>query len=238
MLIIVPTRSRPQNVAKVVQDWEETGAFEDGARLMFALDGDDPKSGLYDLALAGVAASPVSAFIVPQWKPMVHKLDSCARFMADEERHFAIGFAGDDHLPRTDGWANEYIENLIELGTGIVSCPDGYRRDDLPTQWARTSDIVRALGRMVPASVEHLYCDDAIRDLGKALGRYRYLDDVLIEHMHPIAGKADVDDQYDRVNSRGQYRYDRGEYLLWRDGVSSRSLTRDAATIRNIIERN
>jgi hypothetical protein len=245
MLIIVPTRFRPQNVAKVVRAWEATGAFEDGAELLFAIDADDPAHYEYasTIMLHRTLGFPIKRSTSTRWKPMVHKLNGVASAYVDQPEHprqtyFAIGFAGDDHLPRTDGWANEYLETLIEMGTGVVSCSDGYRTDDLPTQWAMTSDIVRALGRMVPANVEHLYCDDAVRDLARAVNRYVYRDSVLIEHMHPVAKKADRDGQYDRVNSRDQFARDRGEYLLWRDGASNRSLIRDAATIRTIIERN
>ncbi len=220
MLIIVPTRSRPENVAKVVEAWGATGAFDDGAELCFAFDADDLKRGLYDLATVDHRA-----WVEPEWLPMVHKLDRAATGWAHAKlgqkdgagyRYFALGFAGDDHLPRTRGWAGRYINALAEMGTGIVSCPDGHRDDQLPTQWAMTSDIVRALGRMVPAPVEHLYCDDAIRDLGRAAGCYRWLDDVLIEHMHPLWKRGQWDEQYRRVNDSGQYARDNAAYDTWR----------------------
>lgn len=229
LLIIVPTRSRPQNVAKVVKAWEDTGAFEDGAVLSFAIDHDDPK--YLEYLAAYDQHEQIHVSIHYTWKPMVHKLDTAARWAALAAKPaFAIGFAGDDHLPRTKGWAQRYLAELTEMGTGIVSCPDGYRRDDLPTQWAMTSDIVRALGRMVPAPVEHLYCDDAIRDLAKAAGCWRYLDDVLIEHVHPAARKAEWDDQYLSVNRREQFRKDRVAYGEWRLD----QLALNVADIRNM----
>jgi hypothetical protein len=232
LLIIVPTRSRPQNVAKVVKAWEDTGAFEDGAELCFAHDRDDPAHGLYHLAIASTQHQhhpKVRSYSLPKWVPMVHKLNDVAKLYATYYPEYsAIGFAGDDHLPRTKGWAGRYLAELTEMGTGIVSCPDGYRRDDLPTQWAMTANIVRALGRMVPAPVEHLYCDDAIRDLAKAAGCWRYLDDVLIEHVHPAARKAEWDDQYLSVNRREQFRNDRVAYRGW----TSDGCGRDAETVR------
>ncbi|WP_037684635.1 hypothetical protein, partial [Streptomyces griseus] len=106
---------------------------------------------------------------------------------------------------RTVGWAGRYVDELRQLGTGIVYGDDGYQGERLPTQWAMTADVVGALGRMVPAPVEHLYCDNSVLDLGRAAGCIRYLPDVLVEHMHPVAGKAADDDQYRRVNSSAQY---------------------------------
>jgi hypothetical protein len=96
-----------------------------------------------------------------------------------------------------------------------------------------TADIVRALGKMVPAPVDHLYCDNAIRDLGRRADCLTYLPDVLIEHMHPAAGKASTDPQYQRVNSRQQYKGDRAAYHQW---IESAQLELDAATVRKLTE--
>lgn len=218
MLIIVPTRSRPESVAKVVRAWEETHAFRH-ADLCFSYDMDDPHFAAYSQALLESDAPGDATRWVhcPSWKPLVPKLNTAA--MLHRDQYFAIGFAGDDHLPRTHGWAARYLEALIEMGTGIVSCPDGYRDDDLPTQWAMTADIVRALGRMVPAPVEHLYCDDAIRDLAKAADCWCWMPDLLIEHMHPLNAKRNGvawDDQYRRVNNPEQYERDSAAYEAWK----------------------
>jgi len=229
MLIIVPTRSRPENVAKVVRAWEDTDAFRH-ADLCFAHDNDDPAKGGYLQAFAemDVPAHGARFMSMPKWLPLVPKLNGAASTYAEYFGYFAIGFAGDDHLPRTHGWAARYLEKLIEMGTGVVSCPDGYRGDRLPTQWAMTADIVHALGRMVPAPVEHLYCDNAVWDLAEAAGCYAYLEDVLIEHMHPLAGRSEWDAQYRNVNRPAQYRRDQAAYRQWRNdpgyGLSAQAL--------------
>jgi predicted O-methyltransferase YrrM len=148
---------------------------------------------------------------------MVHKLDAAARNLALS--HFALGFAGDDHIPQTIGWAKRYLTVLHELQTGMVYGDDGYQGRKLSTEWAITSDVVRELGRMVPAPVEHMYCDNAMMDLFGAAGALRYLPEVRIEHMHPVVGKAETDDQYKRVNHRNQFKKDRAAYEGWRGSV-------------------
>jgi hypothetical protein len=95
-----------------------------------------------------------------------------------------------------------------------------------------TADIVRELGAMVPADVEHLYCDNVVRDIGIQAGCLRYLPEVLIEHMHPVVGKAESDEQYARVNSRQQNRGDRQAYRTWR----AASLFGQAWRIKNLRE--
>lgn len=220
LIVIVPTRSRPHAVAPIVEAWAETGAWDDGAELLFAADRDDPQHEAYHDAVQAAARRyrvPVAMQVSDVWRPMVHKLDTVAAALAAGRYAVNLGFAGDDHRPRTPGWVRRYLTVLRGMGTGVVSCPDGYRPDDLPTQWAMTADIVNALGAMVPAGVEHLYCDDAVRELAKRAGCYAYLDDLLIEHLHPVAGHPG-DEQHARVNSRDQYRRDRAAYRAWRDG--------------------
>jgi len=158
--------------------------------------------------------------------PMVHKLDLAAREMA--ELYWAVGFAGDDHLPQTIGWAARYLTVLRELGTGMVYGDDGYQGAKLSTEWAITSDVVRALGRMVPAPVEHMFCDNAVLELFMAAGAVRHLPEVRIEHMHPYAGKATTDDQYQRVNSREQMSRDRRTFRAWQVAT----LASQVATVR------
>lgn len=237
LLMIVPSRGRPQSVHRMINAWVETDAYAD-ATLVFAIDEDDPEYRAYyssrerEENLRG--RELVSFLSLPEWLPMVKKLNACAvrAEMFKKPAWGAIGFMGDDHLPRTKGWAGEFLRELKEMRTGIVFGQDGFRTDDLPTHWAMTPDIIRALGRMVPAEVQHLYCDNAIRDLGVMAGCIRQLSDVLIEHMHPLAGKAETDAGYAAVNSAGRYAEDGQTYRLWRH----LQMREDARIVRELKE--
>lgn len=216
LLVIVPSRGRPQNLPRMVDAWRDTGAFGRAA-LLFAVDADDPEIGAYRDAHRAAAFLPVGMYVAARWEPMVTKLNHVA--FQHSQGPFALGFAGDDHVPRTPGWAARYLDELHALRTGIVYGDDGMQGEALPTQWAMTADIVRALGRMVPADVEHLYCDNAIQELGLKADCLRYLPDVLIEHMHPMAGKAASDHGYARVNHPEQYGRDQKAFLEWTTGL-------------------
>ena len=211
LAILVPTRGRPENIQRVIGAWDFTNAW-DHADLILIADEDDPRYQEY-VDLIDPEACPVRLFSVPLWMPMVHKLELAARQMA--ETYWAVGFAGDDHLPQTIGWAARYLAALRELGTGMVYGDDGYQGARLSTEWAMTSDVVRALGRMVPAEVEHMFCDNAVLELFTRAGAVRHLPEVRIEHMHPYAGKATTDAQYQRVNSREQMSRDRRTFQAW-----------------------
>jgi hypothetical protein len=231
LAVIVPTRGRPENIRKVIGAWDFTNAW-DVADLVLVADADDPEiqgyrklmSEWHDMVPDGVW-DPAYLIEIAEWMPMVHKLDTVARMLAGDGRYFALGFAGDDHLPQTINWAQRYLDVLRELGTGMVFGDDGYQGANLSTEWAVTADAVRELGRMVPAPVEHMYCDNSIMDLYDRAGAIRHLPEVRIEHMHPIAGKAKTDAQYDRVNHRNQFKRDRAAYEQWkRDEMDSDAL--------------
>lgn len=237
LAVIIPTRGRPDNVRKVIGAWDFTNAW-DRADMILVADADDPEIGGYravlDEFLEGCppgTPSPLTLIEIPVWMPMAHKLNAtAARLAADEGGYFALGFAGDDHHPQTIGWAARYLAVLHEMGTGMVYGDDGYQGAKLSTEWAITADAVRALGgRMVPALVEHMYSDNSIMDLFNGAGALRHLPEVRVEHFNPYAGgKAEMDDQYKRVNSREQYRKDRLEYERWK----RTRLAADVATIR------
>lgn len=227
LAVIIPTRGRPGNVARVLDAWTETGAWG-VAWPVVVFDADDPQRDAYAELMTGYGGR-ANWVEMPRWLPMVHKLDEVARTLAGG--FFALGFAGDDHLPRTGGWASRYLGELRRLETGIVYGDDGYQGAKLPTEWAMTANIVQALGRMVPAPVEHMYCDNSILDLGRAARCIRHLSDVVIEHLNPYAGKGRMDAQYKRVNSREQYRKDRASYQAWR----RRELPAHAESVRSLM---
>lgn len=214
LLTIVPTRGRPESVPRLIKAWEDTSAYVI-ADLLLAADDDDPALPGYRAAV-DEARNPdwLRLETFGDWQPMVPKLNAAAAANAD--RYDALGFAGDDHVPRTEGWAGRYVQELARMRIGIVYGDDGRWHGKLPTEWAMSAAIVQRLGRMVPARVEHLYCDDSVKRLGQDSGCLAYLPDVLIEHMHPDVDKAVLDDGYVTVNSPEQYARDGRTYARWR----------------------
>lgn len=217
LAMICPTKGRPEAVARMGHAWESTGAHVENAygssHLIWIVDADDERLAEYKVAIEEFEWMQVAS--IPSWMPMVPKLDWAARQLATQ--YTQVGFLGDDHIPRSDGWSARLaaVIEAMPRGTGIVYGRDGHQDEALPTWWAMSSNIVRALKRMVPADVQHLYCDNAIYQLGAKSGTLRYLPDVLIEHMHPVAGKAEWDVGHVRVNRREQYLRDRLAFEAW-----------------------
>jgi hypothetical protein len=62
----------------------------------------------------------------------------------------------------------------------------------------------------------HLYVDNAWLELGRAAGVLGYLPDIVIEHMHPGAGKADWDAGYAEANAPELDAADKAVFERWR----------------------
>lgn len=227
LVVIVPSRGRPEAAAALIQAF---GATRTVARLVFAIDEDDPRREEY-YALVGAPQSTVDTGGAPATMVRALNASAVSRAMADDPP-FAIGFMGDDHMPRTVGWDERYLDALREMGTGIVYGNDLLQGHRLPTQCAMTADIVRELGYMAPPALKHLYVDNFWRDLGKGAGCLRYLPDVTVEHRHPLAGKASWDEGYERVNSPEMGEHDRIAYEAY---VAGGGLDADVAKVRALL---
>jgi hypothetical protein len=227
LAVIVPTRSRPQNIEPILKAWWETGAFG-FADLYFVVDADDMLVGKYST----IAHSQVESHLIvlPEWMPLVPKLNFVALDMAKSREYKYLAFMGDDHIPRTNHWADRLLSDHRRNQNWIWYGKDGMQDKNKPTWWSMDAEIVRRLGKMVPAPVQHLYCDDAVKVLGEKAGCLGYDETIMIEHMHPMVGKGQMDAQYVRVNRMQQYDRDGQLFRSWvNDG-----LDRDATLLRNV----
>jgi hypothetical protein len=207
LLFIVPSRGRPHNIAALHDAWSETTTGV--SALLVAADDDDQALPGYEQVCS---ERGIELTVGPRLR-MVPTLNKVAVERAP--RHYAVGFLGDDHRPRTLGFDAHYLAALRTLGTGWVYGNDLIAGERLPTQVAMTSDIVQALGAMVSAPVTHLYADNTWWDLGHALDRITYLPDVVVEHCHPLAGTAVDDNGYREVNAADAHEADRLVYADW-----------------------
>lgn len=186
---------------------------------MIICDADDPSLSVYYTLLNGVGQVTV---VEPARRGMVGALQAG---YDSHKNHlgFAIGFMGDDHRPRTPGWDTAYLETLREMGTGFVYGDDTFQHAAIPTQIAMTSDIPATLGYMCPPEFDHLCVDVVWKDWGDALGRIVYREDVVVEHMHYLNGKAPHDAQYAAVNNAEVAGHDSVAYQEYRGGARFKS---------------
>lgn len=127
----------------------------------------------------------------------------------------AFASLGDDHFPRTQGWDRLLLQALDAMGgQGIAYGDDMHQRHRLPTAPVISAGIVEALGWMCEPSLRHMYVDNVWRDLGLGAGCLAYVLGVVIEHLHPAAGKAVTDPTYEA--SMAAWDADGEAYEQWR----------------------
>lgn len=222
LLMIVPSRGRPQSVALLAQAWADTDAT---AKLLLCVDNDDHTMSQY---VDACEQHGIEILVGPR-RRMGPTLNEVAVRYCDSWT--AIGFMGDDHRPRTTGWDVRMLAELDRLGHGIVYGDDLIHGANLPTAVVMSASIVQTLGYMCPPGLIHLMLDNFWRDLGNGAGCLSYLPDVVIEHMHPIAAKGEWDAGYDEVNADSMYDADGATYQRY---VDSGGLAADVEKIRSL----
>jgi hypothetical protein len=128
---------------------------------------------------------------------MVEQLDWT---LTRQDSSTALGFMGDDHRPRTPQWDRKLLAALGDHQYAIAYGNDLLQGENLATASVMTNDIPRTLGYMALPTLTHLEVDTVWMDWGRAT-HLTYLPDVILEHMHPVAGKAALDEGYTAVNS-------------------------------------
>jgi len=192
-LLIVPTRHRPASCDALLKQFRETSEDCD---ILFGIDEDD-FSPYSDEVMALASVNPRLR--------MCGTLNLLAVKHANDYEYLA--FMGDDHRPMTKGWDTELAKEIGDRD-GVAYGNDLLQGPNIPTAVMMSASIVRAIGYMAPPELIHMYMDNFWKALGQDLGHLIYRSDVIIEHLHPLAGKSQNDAGYMEVNSPEVYTKD------------------------------
>jgi len=217
MVVLVPSRGRPRNIDRLRQAWADTGATAD---LVVLVDDDDPTRDEYaalDLPALHIGPRQRIGPLLNDWAPRLAR------------SYDVVGFMGDDHVPRTQGWDALVLE-ASTLWT-VVYGNDLLQGENLPTAVFQGAGIIRTLGQFCEPGALHLYLDNYWRTLGERLGTLRYLPDVIIEHVHYINGKAPEDALYAEVNAPSMYEHDGAAWTAYASGAMGDDLDRVRAAM-------
>ena len=215
LLVIVPSRGRPERFA-AMRD-AALSLSEAGTRITVAVDEDDPHWPGYR------GSDRVMKWIGPRrtvsdWTNRVA--------MAEHGNYRALASMSDDHLPRTQGWDRLLLEAIDAMGgTGIAYGDDLLQGPIVPTAAVVSGDIVAALGWLALPVCRHFWIDNAWKALGEGAGCLAYCPDVVIEHLHPGAGKSPWDETYAAEAPYGDE--DAIAYRAWQSG----GMAADIATV-------
>lgn len=193
MLLIVPSRGRPENIRRLCGALENTNADLD---LAVGVDQDDPALDGYKEVQNDYG---FDLWISQERKRFAATVNYISMHNHTEYKYLA--WMGDDHLPHTMYWDQRYRNVLEYLKVGVVYGNDLVQGENIATQLAFTANIVGALGYAIPPGFIHLFVDNYFMELGKSINALKYLPDVIVEHLHPSAGTSQEDQTYREANS-------------------------------------
>ena len=229
--VVIPSRGRPERARQAVQAVRDTAALV-STSVVLAVDADDPFLPQYRaLQFRSFGAEMMLVVLQPEdTGSLVRATNTVSMRIADVDPHAIIGNLGDDHICRTPGWDRLVTDALTT--PGVAYGRDGIHDEALPTAPFISAAIVLALGYFFIPDVDHMYGDNAVRDIAEQTGVRRFLPELLTEHMHPAVGKAAWDEGYIRVNEIPAVELDKARYENWR----RQAMAVDIGRVRAMLE--
>ncbi len=194
--LLIPTRKRPAGIRRVVESARATakGQFE----MVFYIDNDDPESRdvVQGQIIGETGAHGIVRYLCGPRIVLSNTWNKCAEIAIGD----IFGQMNDDIAFRTPGW-DVMVEDafagcadkiLMVHGSdgsnaGYASGADGFGPHGFcHRRWYET------LGYFTPPFYSSDFGDTHLNELASAIGRRRHLPFV-IEHLHFIFGKAEVD---------------------------------------------
>jgi hypothetical protein len=200
-LVIIPSRSRPESIERAVKALKENSIISD---ICVAID--DDQADLY----------PRLDGVIYEVNPRL-RMNGTLNLVANKytDKYKTIFFMGDDHLPSTHQWDHFLSEAIATKGYGLAYGNDLFQGKNLATAVMMSTNIIKSFGFMAPPKLVHLFMDNFWMLLGMDLDAIWYFDDVIIEHLHFLAGKSQVDAGYIENNSNDVGSADRQELVRY-----------------------
>jgi hypothetical protein len=172
LLTIVPTRARPEKVARLIDSFDLT---TDNSDLLFIVDPDDD-------SMKGFDFKGHTAMMMEPRGTMVQKLNyAVAQYINDYDH---IAWYADDNEFVTRHWDTLMLETLKDMGgSGWVYSYDK-RRTDIPETWLASTDVIRELGWYANPILNQYYVADSIAILGKRSSLLSFCKEAVIPHHH------------------------------------------------------
>lgn len=197
--ILCPTRGRPGNVLRLIRSALATA---DGpVEFVFYVDADDAPTRSLLQELSGRIPGLILSTLVGPRIVLSEMWNRCAEIArADVLMH-----AGDDITFDSAGWDARVLAEFDKYPDRLVFVhgDDRLQGANLGTHGFLHRRWIEAVGYFVPPYFSSDYNDTWLTEVADKLGRRRYLPEVVTEHHHPLAGKAEWDTTHRDRLARG-----------------------------------
>jgi glycosyltransferase involved in cell wall biosynthesis len=215
--ILVPVLNRPHQVARLL-DSIEAATPEPHRVLFLATYGDDDE-------ISAIAAAGAQVWLLNEPGTYVRKIN--AGFAVCDEDVF---FAAADDLAFHPGWYPAALAKLTgrcevvgtnDLGNRRVQAGRHATHNLFTRRYIeQRGGTVDGPGLVLHEGYHHWYCDDEFVETARHRGVWRFARSSVVEHLHPLFGKGDMDDTYTlgrEHNAEDRVRYRERRHLWMRE---------------------
>lgn len=178
------SRSRPEGFRRAVESIVKN-SNSDNYRIFVKVDIDDLKLEEY------YPHGPQMMFMVGKSISKVHAIN---RNLENAPSFDILVNMSDDMIFTAKGF-DDIIRDAM-TGDYLLHFPDSYARERVVTMSIMSAAYFYQFGYIYHPSYRSLFCDNEQTEVAKILGAYRFHDIPILEHLHPAAGLAPIDDQY------------------------------------------
>lgn len=222
ILLLLPTRSRPENVERFYKFWKENSSGLNDVVVL--VDRDDERIEEY-------YKFDQKKFIIVANDRMnlVQKLNF--GWKLNNNLSDIIGFVGDDTIIETKDWDQKVVEKFKELGKyGMLYPNDGYNKHNVPNHIFVTRQWCETLGWFAYPGLNHLFIDKVWQMIGiemnksKVDGKYFHAMDIVIRHLHfAFDEKIEKDNLYKDI----YLNYGQMDTIIYNKYVTGRGFLKD-----------
>jgi hypothetical protein len=226
VILVIPSRGRPTRALETATSARLHATDSDSLEIVIVIDDTDPELQWYRDTFTQKRRTWLW---VLEGRHRYTEALNAAAFSDFGRAHGILGAFGDDVLFRTFGWDQVVVKALSM--PGIAYGDDLVHGVNHPTAVFMSRAIVDALGWLALPATKHQWADDGWKRLGQETKCLRFMPDVIVEHMHPTAGKAEWDATYESVFDGEAAKADYEGFQAW---VES-GLEADVRKVRRVV---
>ncbi len=235
--ILIPTRSRPNNVERVLNSILDTSGDIKNVEVLFYYDEDDEIFKNELKRIIDVFHDFNFSFFTE--KPGIVKYNNWWDYLYKKSVGKYIMHGGDDLVFRTKNWdiilSSGIEEQITKNGDRILLAgtwdgAEDHKDGCLITHSILTKDMVENLGYFTTGYFSSNFNDTWFTEIAKKIDRLYYRGDILIDHLHPFYNKGLNDDVYKKQQESGHL-----GFKEW--GQNYSKLEEDVKKLLNIINK-
>lgn len=194
VLIRMPTRDRPSQALSVLHEYRRLAGYP--VTIEVVVDEDDKSMATSDVLQRLCVLDCIVTF--GQHRSKVEAVNGGR--VKDWD---ILVLASDDMWPTVDGYAKEIVAAMLEhfpYFDGLLYFDDGEAGKRCCTLPIFGWRLYRQFGFVYEPKYKSLCCDEEQTEVCRRMNRIAYVDKMVIEHRHPVTGKAPTDTLYKRNN--------------------------------------